>query len=207
MVLWWLLLQNSLQYSDGRVEIVDVPKAFTVGDVVAVTHRRDGGVVVQRVSPIDIGTVPGEIMIDIGTVPAYTSVGVKFYFKRYIPGGQTITVYYIIVYLDGSTGGVRYYSSSADWSYINSTNVVTLPHERACALQVKVDGLVSGDYFRVDLFTFAGTYKNGENVTDGSFESGAFGDGVTKWSKNAGGKVRIINTDAYSGSYCCEFYG
>jgi len=44
-------LQNSLQYSDGRVEIVDVPKAFAVGDMVAVTHRRDGGVVVQRVSP------------------------------------------------------------------------------------------------------------------------------------------------------------
>jgi len=207
MGLWWLHLQNSLQYSDGRVEVVDVPKAFTVGDVVAVTHRRDGGVVVQRVSPIDIGTVPGEIMIDIGTVPARTSVGVKFYFKRYIPGGQTITVYYTIVYLDGSTGGARYYSSSADWSYINSTNVVTLPHERACALQVKVEGLVSGDYFRVDLFTFAGTYKNGENVTDGSFESGGFGDGTSHWSKNDGGKVRIINTDAYSGSYCCEFYG
>lgn len=49
MVQWWLLLQNSLQYSDGRVEVVDVPKAFSVGDVVAVTHRRDGGVVVQRV--------------------------------------------------------------------------------------------------------------------------------------------------------------
>ena len=134
---------------------------------------------VQRVSPIDIGTVPGEIMIDIGTVPAYKSVGVKFYFKRYIPGGQTITVYYTIVYLGGSTGGARYYSSSADWSYINSKNIVTLPFERACALQVKVAGLVSGDYFRVDLFTFAGTYKKGENVTDGSFESGGFGDGYT----------------------------
>ena len=198
---------NTVQYSNGRQEVVTIPKAFSPGDLVAVTHRRDGGVVVQRVSPIDIGTVPGEIMIDIGTVPARTSVGVKFYFKRYIPGGQTITVDYIIVYLDGSTGGARYYSSSADWSYINSTNVVTLPYERACALQVKVAGLVSGDYFRVDLFTFAGTYKNGENVTDGSFESGAFGDGVTQWSKNDGGKVRIINTDAYSGSYCCEFYG
>jgi len=200
-------LQNSLQYSDGRVEVVDVPKAFSVGDVVAVTHRRDGGVVVQRVSPKNVGTVPGEIMIDIGVVPAYTSIGVKFYFKRYIPGGQTISVYYKIVYSDGSTGGVRYYSTSAGWSYINSTNVATLPHERACALQIKVDGLVSGDYFRVDLFTFAGTYKNGENVTDGSFESGVFGDGTSHWSKNAGGKVRIINTDAYSGSYCCEFYG
>lgn len=188
-------MQNSLQYSDGRVEVVDVPKAFSVGDVLAVTHRRDGGVVVQRVSPIDIGTVPGEIMIDIGAVPAHTSVGVKFYFQQYIPGGQTITVDYKIVYLDGST----------DW--INSTNVVTLPHERACALQVKVAGLVSGDYFRVDLFTFAGTYKNGENVTDGSFESGAFGDGVTQWSKNDGGMVRIINTGAYDGAYCCEFYG
>ena len=126
---------NTVQYPDGRQEIINLPKAFSVGDVVAVTHRRSGGVVVQRVSPIDIGTVPGEIMIDIGTVPARTSVGVKFYFKRYIPGGQTITVNYIIVYLDGSSGGVRYYSTSEGWSYINSTNVATLPHERACALQ------------------------------------------------------------------------
>ena len=75
MVQWWLLLQNSLQYSDGRVEIVDVPKAFSVGDVVAVTHRRDGGVVVQRVSPV----VPRAYMaIDImqylvGLTPGATS--------------------------------------------------------------------------------------------------------------------------------------
>ena len=201
------MVSQTVQYPDGRIEVIDVPKAFSVGDVVAVTHRRDGGVVVQRVTPIDIGTVPGEIMIDIGTVPAFTSVGVKFYFKRYIPGGQTVTVYYTIVYSDGSTGGVRDYSSSADWSYIKNTNIVRLPYERACALQVKVAGLVSGDYFRVDLFTFAGTYRNGENVTDGSFESGGFGDGTSRWRKNAGGKVRIINSDAYSGSYCCEFYG
>ena len=189
--------------------MVDVPKAFSVGDVVAVTHKKNGGVVVQRVSAAvePPGIIDGKIMIDIGTVPAYTSIGVKFYFKRYIPGGQTIIVDFEIVYLNGSTGGRRYISSSADWSYINSTNVVTLPYERACALQVKVAGLVSGDYFRVDLFTFTGTYKNGENVTDGSFESGGFGDGTSHWSKNDGGKVRIINTDAYSGSYCCEFYG
>ena len=43
---------NKVRYSDGREEIVTVPLPFSVGDVVAVTHRRDGGVVVQRVSPI-----------------------------------------------------------------------------------------------------------------------------------------------------------
>ena len=43
---------NTVQYPDGRQEIINVPKAFSVGDVVAVTHRRDGGVVVQRVSPV-----------------------------------------------------------------------------------------------------------------------------------------------------------
>ena len=45
---------NTVQYSDGREEIINVPKAFSVGDVVAVTHRRDGGVVVQRLSLIHI---------------------------------------------------------------------------------------------------------------------------------------------------------
>ena len=40
---------TKIRYSDGREEIINVPKAFSVGDVVAVTHRRDGGVVVQRV--------------------------------------------------------------------------------------------------------------------------------------------------------------
>ena len=43
---------NTVQYSDGMQEIINLPKAFSVGDVVAVTHRRDGGVVVQRVSPV-----------------------------------------------------------------------------------------------------------------------------------------------------------
>ena len=74
MVLWWRLLQNSLQYSDGRVEIVDVPNAFSVGDVVAVTHRRDGGVVVQRVSPVLVGSIQLESGGISGT---FTTVRVK----------------------------------------------------------------------------------------------------------------------------------
>jgi len=46
------MVSQTVQYSDGRQEIINIPKAFSPGDVVAVTHRRDGGVVVQRVSPI-----------------------------------------------------------------------------------------------------------------------------------------------------------
>ncbi len=198
---------NTVQYPDGRQEIINLPKAFSVGDVVAVTHRRDGGVVVQRVSPIDIGTVPGEIMIDIGTVPALTYIGVKFYFKRYIPGGQSVHLYYAIEHGAGETGSNSYYNSTADWALINSIGIARLPAQYDCTFKLQVLNLLPGDYFRVDLFVFSGTYLNGQNLTDGSFESGAFGDGVTQWSKNDGGKVRIINTDAYSGSYCCEFYG
>jgi len=43
---------NRVRYSDGREEILSVPVPFTAGEVVAVTHRRDGGVVVQRVSSV-----------------------------------------------------------------------------------------------------------------------------------------------------------
>ena len=43
---------NTVQYPDGRQEIINLPKAFSPGDLVAVTHRRAGGVVVQRVSPV-----------------------------------------------------------------------------------------------------------------------------------------------------------
>ena len=57
---------NTVQYPDGRIEVIDVPKAFSVGDVVAVTHRKDGGVVVQRVSPIQYDPIDGKITIYLG---------------------------------------------------------------------------------------------------------------------------------------------
>lgn len=67
---------NTVQYPDGRQEIINLPKAFSVGDVVAVTHRRDGGVVVQRVSPAEI--LSGSIQLESGGISgAFTTVRVK----------------------------------------------------------------------------------------------------------------------------------
>ena len=41
-----------VEYADGRREVIEVPVEYEPGAVVAVTHRRDGGVVVQRVSSV-----------------------------------------------------------------------------------------------------------------------------------------------------------
>ena len=70
---------NTVQYPDGRQEIINVPKAFSVGDVVAVTHRRDGGVVVQRVSPIQYDPIDGKITIYLGAVTSGQTLGYDVY--------------------------------------------------------------------------------------------------------------------------------
>ena len=67
---------NTVQYSNGRQEVVTIPKAFSPGDVVAVTHRKDGGVVVQRVSPAEI--LSGSIQLESGGISGtFTTVRVK----------------------------------------------------------------------------------------------------------------------------------
>ena len=37
---------TKLQYSDGRVEIVQTPVEYDVGTIVTVVHKRDGSVIV-----------------------------------------------------------------------------------------------------------------------------------------------------------------
>ena len=56
--------KNKVRYSDGREETITVPYPFSLGDVVAVTHRRDGGVVVQRVSPVQFLDIT--VRVDFG---------------------------------------------------------------------------------------------------------------------------------------------
>ena len=56
MIGYWLLVlisdpggapySTKLQYSDGRVEIVQTPVEYDVGTIVTVVHKRDGSVIV-----------------------------------------------------------------------------------------------------------------------------------------------------------------
>ena len=211
---------NTVQYPDGRQEIINVPKAFSVGDVVAVTHRRDGGVVVQRVSPIQYyDPIDGKITIYLGAVTSGQTLGYDVYVKRNLLGAQYVYIYYLFFIPPNQSGGVnRRYTTSEDWTrYQLST--LTAGYTGEAYAQISVLGLVPGEYVRIDLIKHRGTFLNGQDFTDGSFESNAMtqssdvnnnpteGELHTTWKRNAGGKVRIINTDAYSGSYCCEFYG
>ena len=223
-VRWWLLLQNSLQYSDGRVEVVDVPKAFSVGEVVAVTHRRDGGVVVQRVSPVPT-PIDGDLFIYLGDVTTGQTLGYTLYIKKHIPGSQTIYVtFYTYVFESGSgasTSVQKRYSSSADWGAETIANYTSIKTGEAYLRIENTAGMVSGDYIRIDLIKHNGSYNTGNLITDGSFESNIlntgvevipgtaipkYGDKNTNWIKNKGGRVRIISSDYYDGSYCLEFY-
>jgi len=185
--------------------------------VVAVTHRRDGGVVVQRVSPIH--PIDGIITIYLGAVTSGQTLGYDVYVKRNLLGAQYVYISYLFFIPPNQSGGVnRRYTTSEDWTrYQLST--LTAGYTGEAYAQISVFGLVPGEYVRIDLIKHRGTFLNGQDFTDGSFESNAMtqssdvnnnpteGELHTTWKRNAGGKVRIINTDAYSGSYCCEFYG
>ena len=215
------MVSQTVQYSDGRQEIINIPKAFSVGDVVAVTHRRDGGVVVQRVSPVPT-PIDGDLFIYLGDVTTGQTLGYTLYIKKHIPGSQTIYVtFYTYVFESGSgasTSVQKRYSSSADWGAETIANYTSIKTGEAYLRIENTYGMVAGDYIRIDLIKHKGTFKSGELITDGSFESNSmnssgadtaipvYGDKNTNWIKNKGGRVRIISSDYYDGSYCLEFY-
>ena len=222
MVQWWLLLQNSIRYTDGRVEIVDVPKAFSVGDVVAVTHRRDGGVVLKSVGSPAPTPIDGDLFIYLGNVTTGQTIGYTLYITKHIPGGQTIYVTFYTYVFDSGSGAVtsvqKRYSASAAWGAETIANYKSIKTGEAYLRIENTYGMVAGDYIRIDLIKHKGTFKSGELITDGSFESNSmnssgsdtaipvYGDKNTNWIKNKGGRVRIISSDYYDGSYCLEFY-
>ena len=212
---------NTVQYPDGRQEIINVPKAFSVGDVVAVTHRRDGGVVVQKCGEI-APFRKGQICIYLGDVTSGKTIKYTTYVKQYIPNEQSVLLnfYTHVINSEGmvTSGSAKLFSSTADWGAQSIGNMsVSITGE--AYLMIDTLFMVAGDYIRLDLIKHNGSFKNGETITDGSFESGVlnmkmsdtvipeYGDKNLNWIRNYGGMVRIINTDAYSGSYCCEFYG
>ena len=86
------MVTNTVQYSDGRQEIINVPKAFSVGDVVAVTHRRDGGVVVQRVG----SNIPSSGLFSMTSQMALgeylLNLRVRATIKKYSTGRPTSTI-------------------------------------------------------------------------------------------------------------------
>lgn len=63
-----------VQYSDGRTEYIETPSTYQAGDVLAITHRRDGGVVAQRVSPVALYSAGIEVYTrQSGLTPGATS--------------------------------------------------------------------------------------------------------------------------------------
>lgn len=43
---------RTVKYSDGRQETIKLPSCYAVGDVLAITKKRDGGVIAQRVNAV-----------------------------------------------------------------------------------------------------------------------------------------------------------
>lgn len=56
------MVSHRIEYSDGRQEVVDLPSAYQAGDVLAITHMNNGGVIAQRVSPAVAWTHTGTLM-------------------------------------------------------------------------------------------------------------------------------------------------
>ena len=202
MVQWWLLLQNSLQYSDGRVEIVDVPKAFSVGDVVAVTHRRDGGVVVQRVS----NKQRNGIEIYLGSFSSGDNIQARF---ASITDGLDVAGTYTIEFI---CNGVIESTNTTDisvgnfWNASNETQIFSVPYNGDVTIRI-LTNINAERWWVIDyLDYYYPTAMRGELLPDGNFESGSFGDGITQWKK-LGAKTEIVLNPSYDSSYACKFYG
>jgi hypothetical protein len=214
---------HTVQYSDGRQEIVTVPSEYAVGDLLLV--RKSGAIV--RVSRVSVaaeppGTIDGDLFIYLGNVTTGQTIGYTLYITKYIPGGQTIYVTFYTYVFDSGSGAAtsvqKRYSASAAWGAGTISNYTSIKTGEAYLRIENTYGMVAGDYIRIDLIKHNGAFKSGELITDGSFESNSmnssgsdaaipvYGDQNTTWIKNTGGRVRIIDTDSYSGSYCLEFY-
>jgi len=210
---------TKLQYSDGRMETVVLPSSFETGDILAITHLKNGSVVAQRVTPKSGDN--RAVQIWYGPIPANYTVAYKFYVKRYISQGESAKLYY-----EHGTATLRYgpyftYSNSSDWSDTGNVTYYSINSTQLHFFMFYVTGLLPGDYVRIDVVTYSGTDWPNIPTPDSSFESGKFGDGTTKWKSltedeftrsfrpafSSLNNARIISSDAYAGTHCLEFYG
>jgi len=185
--------------------------AYTIGDKSVVLLVQNGGKVAI---PLLTYLNYGEILINLGTVPAGESqfVTMELYavtssVNNDYQHGASFTYSYI---LDGVSQDLMFEPNSpSSWGFLtlSATEFGSFETSHDVTVKIKVV-LPAGEWFRIDYIYFRNFgFNAGQMYPDGSFESGAFGDGTTQWEKTANSKVRIIDTDAYSGSYCCEFYG
>lgn len=180
-----------------------------VGDRVIVITMQDGSKVALKLSLES--TLQDIISVNLSNIAANSIFQVGYYFKSdYAASPNDINIVHILSWT-GSTPGSEvesFYSLSTDWTarYVTFNSVGYI--RSGVTFSIACNGFPAGSYYRIDLATI--TIPNGMIIPDSSFESGDFGDGNTQWSKSEGSidgnKARIISSDSYSGTYCCEFY-
>ena len=182
--------------------MVDVPKAFSVGDVVAVTHRRDGGVVVQRVS----NKQRNGIEIYLGSFSSGDNIQVRF---ASITDGLDVAGTYTIEFIcDGVIESTNTTDISVGnfWNASNETQIFSVPYNSDVTIRI-LTNINAERWWVIDyLDYYYPTARRGELLPDGNFESGSFGDSITQWKK-LGAKTEIVLNPSYDSSYACKFYG
>jgi hypothetical protein len=159
------------------------------------------------------GTGEGEIKINLGVCPSglyRPYITCAFYSQG--NGDQTNAFGYVTYIINGVEDITRafgaYTSLGDEWKYTKISGSTPMKLQAGDDVDVKIGAsLDEGIFYRIDLVTsWGGKFMDdGESYPDGSFESGEFGDGTTRWF--AIGNVRITDADAYSGTYSAEFFG
>lgn len=159
------------------------------------------------------GTSTGEIRISLGTCPSGL-------YRPYITcafwsqgnGDQYSGSGWVTYMINGVNDVTRTFAPCTnmgdEWLYRKISANTPMKLQGGDEVEVKIGAsLAEGIYFRIDVVTsWGGRFMDeGESYPDGSFESGEFGDGETRWF--AIGNVRITSVDAYSGIYSAEFFG
>lgn len=177
---------NTVQYPDGRQEIINVPKAFSPGDLVAITHNRDGGVVVQRVSHVQAPKTGTCVNYNFGG-----NIGGESYFKFWVKAGATYPSSQVTAVSVLRVGGGRVWEPttiSTTWTEITIGPFTDFPFDRVI---LSTTGSVKL-YFDDLKFVWDG----GEWDLNGH---GGFEDGPSYWTFID--LAEITTTQYYEGSH------
>jgi hypothetical protein len=181
----------------------------TIGEMVCVMPLDGGGKVAI---PLDSKYFTRYISVLYGLVPAGQLIIVGYYFKCswYELGPHIIHRFSWPENGGGSYVANFYATLTPSWTarYPVASSV---GFDRTITLTIFTDDIPIGDYYRIDYVRRM--QPTTTNLPDGSFESGAFGDGITGWKNenviipsDTGCKARIIDSDAYDGTHSLEFY-
>lgn len=179
-----------VQYADGRSEYVDLPSNYQAGDVLAITRRRDGGVIAQRVSyPVISGSC--------ASFGYGASLGGTTYFKFYVKRGggygsnQSVTLRLNFANIPDETYELNPSVVGTTW-----TEIILGPFVSAMFENVTISGNYSNEGCSVYFDDLKFTWTGGSWNLGGR---GGFETGDDDW--NMTGSAEITTDEANEGSH------